>query len=55
MSKAILLSIHPNWAKKIYSGIGVRQAYRKIENAKRAQEGKPKFDYDRKTPKGEWV
>ena len=41
--------------KLIDSGIGVRQAYRKIENAKRAQEGKPKFDYDRETPKGEWV
>lgn len=39
----------------IDSGIGVRQAYRKIENAKRAQEVKPKFDYDRETPKGEWV
>lgn len=41
--------------KLIDSGIGVRQAYRKIENAKMAQEGKPKFDYDRETPKGEWV
>ena len=39
----------------IDSGIGVHQAYRKIENAKRAKEVKPKFDYDRETQKGEWV
>lgn len=38
---------NPEVQKLIDSGIGVRQVYRKIENAKRAQEGKPKFDDNR--------
>lgn len=47
--------MNPEVAKLVELGYSERQAYRKIENAKRAQEVKPKFDYDRETPKGEWV
>ena len=41
--------------KLVDSGISVRQAYRMVAHAKAENKVKQEFDYDRETPKGEWV
>ena len=41
--------------KLVDSGISVRQAYRMVAHAKAENKVKLEFDYDRETPKGEWV
>lgn len=41
--------------KLVDSGISVRQAYRMVAHAKADNKVKQEFNYDKETPKGEWV
>lgn len=41
--------------KLIDSGMSIRTAYRTVEKAMAEKNNKPDFNYERETPKGEWV
>ena len=47
--------INPEVQKLVDSGMSIRTAYRTVEKARAEKNNKPEFDYDRETPKGEWV
>lgn len=41
--------------KLVEQGYNVRKAYRMVAHAKTDNKEEQKFDYERETPKGEWV
>lgn len=41
--------------KLVDSGMSIRTAYRTVEKARSEKNNKPDFNYERETPKGEWV
>lgn len=41
--------------KLVDSGVNIRKAYRMVAHAKADNKEEQKFDYERETPKGEWV
>ena len=48
--------INPEVQKLMDSGMSIRTAYRMVAHAKANNKVKEKeFDYERETPKGEWV
>ena len=47
--------INPEVQKLVDSGMSIRTAYRMVAHAKAENKVKQEFDYDRETPKGEWV
>lgn len=47
--------INPEVAKLVKHGYNVRTAYRIVERAKADNKKYKDFDYDKETPKGEWV
>jgi hypothetical protein len=47
--------INPEVAKLVEQGYNVRKAYRMVAHAKAENKVKQEFDYDKETPKGEWV
>jgi hypothetical protein len=47
--------INPEVQKLVDSGMSIRTAYRTVEKTRAAKNNKPEFDYDKETPKGEWV
>ena len=47
--------INPEVQKLVEQGYNVRKAYRMVAHAKGENKEEQKFDYERETPKGEWV
>ena len=47
--------INPDVAKLVEQGCNVRKAYRMVAHAKADNKEEKEFDYERETPKGEWV
>ena len=47
--------INPEVAKLVEQGYNVRKAYRMVAHAKGENKVKQEFDYERETPKGEWL
>lgn len=47
--------INPEVAKIVEQGYNVRTAYRMVARAKDDNKKDKDFDYDKETPKGEWV
>ena len=47
--------INPEVQKLVEQGYNVRKAYRMVAHAKAENKVKQEFDYDKETPKGEWV
>lgn len=47
--------INPEVAKIVEQGHNVRTAYRMVASAKADNKKYKDFDYDKETPKGEWV
>ena len=47
--------MNPEVAKLVEQGYNVRKAYRMVAHAKTDNKEEQKFDYERETPKGEWV
>jgi hypothetical protein len=47
--------INPEVQKLVDGGMSIRTAYRTVEKARAAKNKKPEFDYDKETPKGEWI
>ena len=47
--------MNPEVAKLVEQGYNVRKAYRMVAHAKAENKVKQEFDYERETPKGEWV
>jgi hypothetical protein len=48
--------MNPEVAKLVEQGCNVRKAYRMVAHAKAENKvNEPEFDYERETPKGEWV
>lgn len=48
-------NINPEVQKLVEQGYNVRKAYRMVAHAKTDNKEEQKFDYERETPKGEWV
>ena len=47
--------MNPEVAKLVEQGYNVRKAYRMVAHAKAENKVKQEFNYDKETPKGEWV
>ncbi len=47
--------MNPEVQKLVEQGYNVRKAYRMVAHAKGENKEEQKFDYERETPKGEWV
>jgi hypothetical protein len=47
--------MNPEVQKLVDSGMSIRTAYRTVEKARAEKNNKPEFNYERETPKGEWV
>ena len=47
--------MNPEVAKLVEQGYNVRKAYRMVAHAKGENKVKQEFNYERETPKGEWV
>ena len=47
--------MNPEVQKLVDSGMSIRTAYRTVEKTRAEKNNKPDFNYERETPKGEWV
>lgn len=54
-SAALHRKMNPEVAKLVEQGCNLRKAYRVVAHAKSKNKEERKFDYERETPKGEWV
>ena len=47
--------MNPEVQRLVDAGMSIRTAYRTVEKAMAEKNNKPEFNYERETPKGEWV